>query len=101
MPAYQALQGVTIGPHQLGVPFRHEADAPTDCCPRPSCLTPVRPAAVLDEVHGDKTTGRYAAYRCPACDAAWLCWWAPARRPQRKTSAGSTPAAPTTRETPP
>jgi hypothetical protein len=75
-PAYQALQGVAVGPHQLGVPGRHEADALTDCCPRTSCLTPVRPAAVLDEVHGTKTTGRYAAYRCPACDAAWLCWWA-------------------------
>ena len=30
MRDYQALQGVAIGPHQLGVPFRHEADALTE-----------------------------------------------------------------------
>jgi hypothetical protein len=76
LPAYQALQGAQIGPHQLNVPGRGEARALTDCCPRPGCLTPVQPAAVLDEVHGNKTTGRCGAYRCPACDAAWLCWWA-------------------------
>ena len=79
MPAgYQALQGVQIGAHQLGVPGRHEADALTDCCPRVSCRTDVRPAVVLDEVKNGKVTGRYAAYRCSACDAAWLCWWAAA-----------------------
>ncbi len=94
----QAMQGAQIGPHQLNVPFRHEADALTDCCP--ACFGEVRPAAVLDEVHGDKTTGRYAAYRCPACDAAWLCWWEPARRHRHLTSAGSPPAAAPTEETP-
>lgn len=79
---FQAMQGAQIGPHQLGVPGRHEAGALTDCCPRPGCLRPVRPAAVLDEARRGKITGRYAAYRCPACDAAWLCWWGP---PQGRT----------------
>jgi hypothetical protein len=75
---YQALQGAHIGQHQIGVPGRHEAEALTDCCPRVSCATPVKPAAVLDEVKRGRITGRYGAYRCPSCDAAWLCWWAPA-----------------------
>lgn len=70
-----ALQGVQIGPHQLGVPGRHEADALTDMCPRIDCATYVRPAAVLDEMKGGKCIGRIGTYRCPACDAAWLCWW--------------------------
>lgn len=72
--SYQALQGIQLGEHQLGVPGRHEADALTDACPR--CLDLTRPAAVLDEVHRGRTTGRCAAYRCRICDAAWLCWWA-------------------------
>ena len=73
---YRALQGVQVGPHQLNVPGRGEARALTDCCPNMDCLQPVKPAAVLDEVHGSKTTQRIAAYRCPKCDAAWLCSWA-------------------------
>jgi len=73
--AYQALQGARIGPHHLGVPGRHEAGALTGCCPRTGCMTFVRPAAVLDRVHDGKITGRYGTCRCPACDAAWLCWW--------------------------
>jgi hypothetical protein len=77
--SYQALQGMQIGPHQLGVPGHHEADALTDWCPRADCLTPVRPAAVLDEVNRGKILGRYGTYRCPVCDAAWLCWWSPAQ----------------------
>jgi len=72
---YQALQGVRIGPHHLGVPGRHEAEALTDWCPRPGCMTPVRPVVVLDQVHRGTITGRYGAYRCPACGADWLCWW--------------------------
>jgi hypothetical protein len=75
---FKAMQGAQIGAHRLGVPGRHEAEALTDSCPRhPSCGTAVRPAAVLDEVNRGKIAGRYAAYRCPACDTAWLRWWAP------------------------
>ncbi len=76
---YQALQATPIGDHMLGVPGRHEAKALTDCCPRADCLRPVQPAAVLDVAGAGKTTARCAAYRCPSCDAAWLCWWGPAQ----------------------
>lgn len=75
----QAMQGAQIGPHQLNVPNHHEAEALTDACPRSGCAAFVRPAAVLDEVQRRKTTGRYGAYRCPACDTAWLCWWGPSQ----------------------
>ncbi len=73
----QAMQGVQVGAHRLDVPGRHEADALTDCCPRLKCAHPVRPAAVLDEMKRGRCVGRIATYRCPACDFAWLCWWAP------------------------
>jgi hypothetical protein len=79
MTTFQAMLGAQIGPHHLGVPGRHEAEALTDCCPRADCLRLVQPAAVLDEVRRGKVTGRYAAYRCAACDAAWLCWWGPSQ----------------------
>jgi hypothetical protein len=81
MTTYQALQGTQIGEHQLNVPGQHEADALTDACPR--CGEFTHPAAVLDQVHRGRVTGRYGTYRCKACDAAWLCWWGPAcgRRP--------------------
>jgi hypothetical protein len=72
--AYRALQGIQLGEHQLGVPGRHEAEALTDACPR--CLDLTLPAAVLDEVHHGRITGRYGTYRCRVCRAAWLCWWA-------------------------
>lgn len=70
-----AMQGAQVGPHRINVPGRHEAEALTDLCPQLPCVTPVRPAAVVDEVKRGKITGRYAAYRCPSCDSAWLCWW--------------------------
>ena len=73
---FRRTQGTTVGPHQYGVPGRHEAEALTDLC---ECLTRVPPAAVLDEVRGGKTLHRIAAYRCPNCGAGWLCWWAPPR----------------------
>ena len=75
MTGYQALQGVKLGEHHLSVPGRHEAEALTDCCPRPDCLSLARPAAVLDQVTRGTITGRVGAYRCRICDAAWLCWW--------------------------
>lgn len=79
--AHGAMQGAQIGEHRLDVPGRHEADALTDYCPRLDCdHGPVRPAAVLDEIKRGRCVGRIAAYRCPACDFAWLCWWAPARK---------------------
>ena len=76
---YRAMSCYSLTGGLLAVPGRREARALTDCCPRLSCMRPVQPAAVLDEVRLDRVTGRIAAYRCPACDAAWLCWWAPAR----------------------
>jgi hypothetical protein len=74
---YQAMSGYSLtGGGQLAVPGRNEARALTDCCPRLSCFRPVQPAAVADDVKRGRIIGRIAAYRCPACDAAWLCWWA-------------------------
>ena len=72
-PVTNALQATTLGDHVLAVPGRHEAEALTDCCPRCSAYT--QPAAVADEVHGTRTTGRYGTYRCASCGYAWLCWW--------------------------
>jgi hypothetical protein len=61
-----------LAQHQLNVPGRNEAAAPTDDCP--SCLEPCKPASVLDEGHGHKVIGRIASYRCRRCDdSAWLC----------------------------
>ena len=44
-----------------------------DMCQADGCERIVRPAAVVEEVMRGRTVGRIAAYRCPACDAAWLC----------------------------
>lgn len=62
----QALRGVTVGPHTLAIPGRHEARALTDCCP--TCMTYNTPVAVLD------ARCRHACYRC-RCGDAWLCTW--------------------------
>jgi hypothetical protein len=69
------VQTAQIDPHQINVPGRHEAEMLADMCQADECLRVVRPAAVVDQVMRGRIVGRIAAYRCPACDAAWLCWW--------------------------
>ena len=62
-----------VGESWISVPARYETEALADHCP--SCDTRVRPAAVVDETHGGECISHIAAYRCPACDAAWLVMW--------------------------
>jgi hypothetical protein len=74
-----AIPGVQLGACNIAVPGHHEAQRLADHCPRCDPSAAARPVVVIDVLAGDRITGRYGVYRCPACEADWLCWWAPPR----------------------